>query len=254
MLDFLELEETVGRAWHRLVGNTGSWPRHPDQAVRLEDVRPVLAVCFRGFGGEGAVQIAPARGRTLTHRLRLRQRVGLGEEKLVQPGRDHATVMLPGAIDLFPDRALNRDLYVWLAAAMALMPLEPIAESDPLLRDLDILQRAEATAKAVLEDFPGLARRYRRLCAAALEARQPRPLPSIEHHVENRILSLLRKGAGLSDNTMPVIFPHCAPAGYLPMLPVPLWPDALLREEGEGRGEEDQPVSGGTPETPETGR
>ncbi|MCR6500094.1 nitric oxide reductase activation protein NorD [Shinella sp. CPCC 101442] len=254
MLDFLELEETVGRAWHRLVGNTGSWPRHPDHAVRLEDIRPVLAVCFRGFGGEGAVQIAPARGRTSTHRLRLRQRMGLGEEKLVQPGRDHATVMLPGSIDLFADRDLNRDLYVWLTAAMALMPLDPIAESDPLQRDLAVLQRAEATAKVVLAAFPGLARRYRRLCAAALGARQPRPLPSVERHVENRILSLLRKGAGLSDNTMPVIFPHCAPAGYLPMLPVPLWPDALLREEGEGRGEEDQPVSGGTPETPETGR
>jgi nitric oxide reductase NorD protein len=254
MLDFLELEETVGRAWHRLVGNTGSWPRHPDHAVRLEDIRPVLAVCFRGFGGEGAVQIAPARGRTSTHRLRLRQRMGLGEEKLVQPGRDHATVMLPGSIDLFPDRDLNRDLYVWLAAAMALMPLDPIVESDPLQRDLAVLHRAEAIAKVVLAAFPGLARRYRRLCAAALEARQPRPLPSVERLVENRVLSLLRKGAGLSDNTMPVIFPHCAPAGYLPMLPVPLWPDALLREEGEGRGEEDQPVSGGTPETPETGR
>jgi nitric oxide reductase NorD protein len=237
MLDFLELEETVGRAWHRLVGNTGSWPRHPDQAVRLEDIRPVLAVCFRGFGGEGAVQIAPARGRTSTHRLRLRQRMGLGEEKLVQPGRDHATVMLPGAIDLFPERALNRDLYVWLAAAMALMPLEPVAESDPLLRDLAVLQRAEATVKAVLAAFPGLARRYLRLSSAMLDARQHRPLPSVERHVENRILSLLRKGAGLADGTLPVIFPHRAPAGYLPMLPVPLWPDALWREEGEGRGE-----------------
>ncbi len=255
MLDFLELEETVGRAWHRLVGNTGSWPRHPDHAVRLEDVRPVLAVCFRGFGGEAAVQIAPARGRTSMHRLRLRQRLGLGEEKLVQPGRDHGTVMLPGAIDLFPDRGLNRDLYVWLAAAMALMPLDPIAESDPLQRDLAVLGRAEETVKAVLAAFPGLARRYGRLSAAFLEARQHRPLPSIERHVENRILRLLRKGAGLADDTLPVIFPHRAPAGYLPMLPVPLWPDAILREEGEGRGEEeDQPAAGGTPETPETGR
>ena len=163
MLDFLELEETVGRAWHRLVGNTGTWPRHPDHAVRLEDVRPVLAVCFRGFGGEGAVQIAPARGRTSTHRLRLRQRMGLGEEKLVQPGRDHATLMLPGAIDLFADRGLNRDLYIWLAAAMAVMSLDGITESDPLQRDLAILTRAEATVKTVLSAFPGLARRYRRL-------------------------------------------------------------------------------------------
>ncbi|GLR53437.1 nitric oxide reductase activation protein NorD [Shinella yambaruensis] len=254
MLDFLELEETVGRAWHRLVGNTGTWPRHPEHAVRLEDVRPVLAVCFRGFGGEGAVQIAPARGRTSAHRLRLRQRMGLGEEKLVQPGRDHATLMLPAAIDLFADRGLNRDLYVWLAATMAVMPLDPIVEGDPLQRDLAILQRAEATVKAVLSAFPGLARRYRRLSAATLSVRRSRPLPSVERHVENRILSLLRKGAGLADETLPVIFPHRAPAGYLPMLPVPLWPDALLREEGEGRGEEDQPAAGGTPETPETSR
>ncbi|MFC3074569.1 nitric oxide reductase activation protein NorD [Shinella pollutisoli] len=253
MLDFLELEETVGRAWHRLIGQAGSWPRHPAEAVRLEEIRPVLGVCFRGFGGEGAVQIAPARGRTSTHRLRLRERMGLGEEKLVQPGRDHATLMLPPAIDLFPDRTLNRDLYIWLSAAMALMPSEPVTETDPLLRDLARLERAERTVAAVLAAFPGMAKRYARLAAATLEARQARTLPSVERHLENRILSLLRKGAGLPDATLPVIFPHRAPAGYLPMLPVPLWPDALIREEGEGRGE-DEPATGGNPQAAETGR
>ena len=30
MLDFLELEETVGRAWHRLVGQAASYPSYPD--------------------------------------------------------------------------------------------------------------------------------------------------------------------------------------------------------------------------------
>ena len=254
MLDFLELEETVGRAWHRLVGKAGTWPRHPDHAVRLEDVRSMLAVCFRGFGGQGAVQIAPARGRSSTHRLRLRERMGLGEEKLVQPGRDHATLMLPGEIDLFADRNLNRDLYIWLAAAMATMPLDRIVRDDPLQRDLAILQRAEVTAKLVLTAFPGLARRYARLCAATLAARRSRPLPSVERHVENRILSLLKKGAGQTENTLPVIFPYRAPPGYLPMLPVPLWPDALLRAEGEGRGDEDQPATGGDPQGLENGR
>ncbi|MCY1314397.1 hypothetical protein D9M70_650300 [compost metagenome] len=58
MLDFLELEETVGRAWHRLIGKTGSWPQYPDQAVKLADIRQRLAICFRGFGGDVAVQIA----------------------------------------------------------------------------------------------------------------------------------------------------------------------------------------------------
>ena len=69
MLDFLELEETVGRAWHRLIGKTGSWPHYPQHAVQLGDIRQKLAICFRGFGGDVAVQIAPARARTSGHRL-----------------------------------------------------------------------------------------------------------------------------------------------------------------------------------------
>lgn len=154
MLDFLELEETVGRAWHRLIGETGTWLRFPDHAVKLEDIQAVLAICFRGFGGEHAVQIAPARARTSTHRLRLRQRMGLGEEKLAQPGRDHATLMLPPVLDLFPDRRLNRDLYLWLAAAMAMMPLQPVMVADPLRNDLARLDRAAELAEAVIRAFP----------------------------------------------------------------------------------------------------
>lgn len=245
MLDFLELEETVGRAWHRLIGNVQTWPRHPEQAVRLADVQPVLAVCFRGFGGEGAVQIATARGKASGHRLGWRQRMGLGEEKLAHPGRDMSSLILPGVIDLFPDRDLNRDLYVWLVAYMATMSLEPVTDADPLQRDLAMLARAEEMVARVLKSFPGFERRYRRLAAATLEARQRGPLPSVELQVEGRISSLLRKGAEQPDDALPVIFPHRAPAGYLPMLPVPLWPDALLRVETAPRRGEDEPIAGG---------
>ena len=45
MLDFLELEETVGRAWHRMVGGTASYPVHDDHAVTLAEVRSRLAIC-----------------------------------------------------------------------------------------------------------------------------------------------------------------------------------------------------------------
>ncbi|GAA2876398.1 nitric oxide reductase NorD protein [Aminobacter niigataensis] len=245
MLDFLELEETVGRAWHRLIGHVQTWPRHPEHAVHLAAMQPVLAVCFRGFGGEGAVQIAAVRGKTSGHRLGWRQRMGLGEEKLAQPARDGSSLMLPAVIDLFPDKGFNRDLYVWLSAYMALMPLDPIVEIDPLLRDLEALRRAEATVASVTEIFPGLWRRYRRLAAATLAARHRGPLPSVEAQVEGRVASLLRHQAGLPDDTLPAIFPHRAPAGYLPMLPVPLWPDALLRPETSPRRGEDEPVTGG---------
>ncbi|MEJ6782699.1 nitric oxide reductase activation protein NorD [Aminobacter sp. Piv2-1] len=245
MLDFLEIEETVGRAWHRLIGHVQTWPRYPEHAVCLAAVQPVLAVCFRGFGGEGAVQMTTVRGKTSGHRLGWRQRMGLGEEKLVQPARDGSSLMLPAVIDLFPDKALNRDLYVWLAAYMAVMPLDPIVETGPLLRDLAALRRAEATVASVIASFPGLGRRYRRLAGATLAARHRGPLPSVEAQVEGKLVSLLRQAAELPDDALPVIFPHRAPAGYLPMLPVPLWPDALFRQETAPRRGEDEPVSGG---------
>ncbi|NOV16866.1 nitric oxide reductase activation protein NorD [Ensifer adhaerens] len=244
MLDFLELEETVGRAWHRFIGNTGTWRRYPEQAVKLADMMPMLAISFRGHGGETAVQIVPARGRTSGHRLKWRQKMGLGEEKLVQPGRDHASLMLPGEIDIFPDRKLNIDLYLWLVAYMATMPLAPRDEADPLQADLTYLSQAQETVAEVFQRFPGMRHKYCRLAEAVLIERQRGSLPSVEQHVENRVLRLLRKAAGQPDTTLPVIFPHRAPPGYLPLLPVPLWPDTLLRPETITERDDDVAATG----------
>lgn len=255
MLDFLELEETVGRAWHRLIGKTGSWPQYPDHAVQLVDIRQRLAICFRGFGGDIAVQIAPARARTSTHRLGLRQRMALGEEKLAQPLRDEATLMLPPEIALFPDRQLNYDLYVWLVGYMAVMPMDADAlPEDALRRDLAALQIAEQTVERACRAFPGLKPRYKRLCAAILAERPKRPLHRLEQQVEARILSLLKQGADLPDDALPTIFPHRGPAGYLPALPVPLWPGLMKREEVAPRTGEDEPVRNSQSEGAETGR
>ncbi|ANG96907.1 protein norD [Brucella pseudogrignonensis] len=255
MLDFLELEETVGRAWHRLIGKTGSWPQYPDQAVRLADIRQRLAICFRGFGGDVAVQIAPARARTSGHRLGLRQRMALGEEKLSHPLRDEATLMLPPEIALFPDRTLNYDLYVWLAGYMAIMPTDMSAvPDDPLRRDLAALDMAAVTAAKACQLFPGLEDRYARLCDAVLDARPNRRLNQLEQLVEDRVLSLLKEGAGLPDFSLATIFPHRAPAGYLPLLPVPLWPGLIRRDETASRNAEDEPVRDSRAEGSETGR
>jgi nitric oxide reductase NorD protein len=99
MLDFLELEETVGRAWHRLVGGAVSYPRYPEHRVSLDEVKAPLAVFFRGLGGEFGVQLAGMSARSSLHRLSLRQRIGIAEERLEQPGRDAATLFLSAAED-----------------------------------------------------------------------------------------------------------------------------------------------------------
>lgn len=241
MLHYLELEETVGRLWHRLVGGTASYPRHPEHGVALDDVRGRLAVFFRGLGGEAAVRLSAAGGRTSAHRLNLRQRIGLGEERLEQAGRDTATLFLPPHLDLFPDAALNRALYHWLAAYFVHLPVAPINTADPLRRDLLALRRARHTVAETLHAYPGLTSTYRDLCAALRAARPRRVLPPAEAEVEALVLALL------GDGEVPVEpWPdRAAPPGYRPFLPVPLWGEALARPVGEPPRDGDELGGGG---------
>jgi nitric oxide reductase NorD protein len=243
MLEFLELEETVGKFWHRLVGSTSSLPQHPDHAVAFDEVMPFLAICFRGFGGELAAQLGPAHAKTSRHRLRMRQLIGLGEEKQAWATRDEGTVMLPPVVDLFPDAGLNRDVYVWLAAYMSTMPLVRIAAFDPLNADLLALDAARTAVSQVLRSFPGLASKYTRLCQALLKERQRGVLPAVERLVENRIVGMLSAGAGSLAKHPPSIFPRSAPSGYQRMLVVPLWPAYEPRSEvRSGDADEDTDV------------
>lgn len=247
MLEFLELEETVGRAWHRFVGDTSSWPRHPEHAVHLDEVRRQLGVCFRAFGGEKTLQIQKARQKTSSHRLRLRQVVGLGEERSDHPSWDSSALHLPAVIDLFAERALNRDLYVWLAAYIALAAAPKPAMDDPALADIARIDTGRANAARVLEAFPGLKERYGRLCRAVLACRERGRLPAVEKQVEDLVRTALSYPVGypIPANLRPDI--RKGPPGYLPMLSVPLWPDYLGRCETASGDREDLPSEGSEP-------
>ncbi|MEE1609835.1 nitric oxide reductase activation protein NorD [Microvirga sp. CF3016] len=247
MLDFLELEETVGQFWHRLVGRAVSYPRYPELGVSLDEVRGPLAVFFRGLGGEPGVQLAGTAARASSHRLNFLQRLGVTEERLEQPGRDTATVFLPPNIDLFPSATLNRALYLWLAAYFAHVPTEPILEADPVRRDILILRRVQETVATVLAECPGLTTMYGELCAAMRDARPKRPLPAAEGRIEQIVLSLLGdKSAApppLWDLGEPTaVISSSAGAGYQPFLPVPLWGDTWIREPGAANRNSDEPA------------
>lgn len=240
MFEFLELEESVGKAWHRLVGSTSSMPRYPQAAVSFDDVKPVLATCFRGFGGETAAQLGPAHARASGHRLRLRQLVGLGEEKTAPAARDHGVVQLPPVIDLFPEIALNRDLYIWLAAFMAQMELTATDAKDALNADVAALDAAKRATRRTLQAFPGLTSRYAALCRGVLSGRRRGALPPVEQLVENEALAMLKAGAGLPIDCPPSIFPRSAPAGYQPLMPIPLWPRYEPRAEASSGSQPDE--------------
>jgi nitric oxide reductase NorD protein len=253
MLDFLELEETVGRAWHRLVGSTASYPVHLEHAVALADVRGKMAVMFRALGGERGVQIAGSKARKSGHRLGWRQRIGLGDEALDHPGRDGATIFLPESIGVFADRELNAELYGWLAAWFAVQPVSSIDAVDPLQRDLLTLRRVCETSALVVARFPGLAETYRRLAGAMAVARPQRPLPRLERDVEAIVRALLGAGEPPNGRLWYAIVgageaPEKAPPGYRPMLPCPLWGDCWLREAIAPQADDDEQPAGAAEE------
>ena len=233
MLDWLEFEEKVGRLWHRWASSySASFPDYPEAAVRLETIAAPLAVFFRASGGAAGVAVASVAARTSSHRLNLRQRLGLDEETLNLARLDEENLLLPPKIAFFQEASLNRDLYFWLAALLGVM--QPVRSFiDPLRQDISALRQVIAASETVLQEFPGLRARHSRLRRRVLAMRPVRSLPPVEAAIEAVICHLLGASAPLSTDAMryhnaimdPVasLREFRAPPRYRRPLPVPLW-------------------------------
>jgi len=235
--DIFEPEEFIGKFWNRLVGGQSSYAHYPDAAVRLDDVRTMLAVFFHGIGGEGGLEIAGAVAREKEHRLSLKMKLGTDLEKMETAKRDAESLTLPNVIDLFDDKDLNRKLYVWLAAYLALASVPSQSPpSDPLQRDLLALQVYGAESGNTLIQLPGLRHVFARLAEGLRTSRPRHARPAVEQRVENVVLALL--GGVIPDDLVMWNFvalgkgaldDFIAPAGYRPFLPVPLWGEVVDR-------------------------
>lgn len=246
----LEPEETVGTAWHAVVGNSMTCPTFPDAAVRLEGLSETLGVVFRGLGGDPGVCIRAAPSTVSSHRRRLRQRLGSEAEAVVRARIDGDSLFLPPVIDAFADARANERLYVWLAAWAAGAELSSAAPpDDPLLADLRSLQGAVRTSERTIAAHPGLAATYQRLCHETLATRPSRSLPETEAAVEACIVTLLGGDPGITGAPAsmlaairgpdPIGQAWRAPKGYRPHLPVPLWGEMLPRPARTQRPDED---------------
>ena len=252
MASIWEPEEFVGALWHRLVGDAASYPRHPEAAVGLNDMRARLGVVFRALGGPGAVRIAGAAAEQSGHRLGLKQRLGLGTEKLERARYDGVTLQLPDGIDVFPSREDNAALYEWLAAFFVHAEPLPAVPSDPLQADLTRLRAAHQATQRALSAWPGLLPLHARLGRALREARPKRRLPKQESAVEALVGRLLGAEtpaepemlAAILDSAVPLDRFNAAPS-YHPFLPVPLWGDVAERPEGATPADGDDEEGGG---------
>lgn len=245
MLQFLEVEEFVGRHWHRWAAQARSYPRHPEAAVNLSDLRSTLGVFFRASGGPAGVPVASIVARNSRHRLTWRQRLGFDEEPVDRPRRDEENLLLPPVLDYFPTKTQNRDHYLWLAAFLALAR-SPHNHGlrDPLQRDIAWLREVHRVLRGTRTRLPGLHQRYRALGTAMLELRPRRRLPPQESAVELAVQHLL--GAPLPGRSSATAIAHAvadpelpldafrAERDYRPPLPMPLWGEVIPLGTGAG--------------------
>ncbi len=220
------MEEAVGKLWHRLV-TRASGTHHPHAAVTLKDIERTAGVLFRALGGDGGLRLAAATSDTHGARRGLLARLAGSGEKISRARLDNATLRLPPQIDLFPQHALNRDLYLWLAALAAAFALTDETEAPD---EINIEANTEADSEAnselrrnqratlyVLQTWPGFAARYSRLVAATLASRlDPSRLPPAEAEREHALRRALTEPGSVA--SLPAV-----PAKAPPAMPVALW-------------------------------
>lgn len=179
------MEELIGKFWHHWVTKAAGG-HHPAAAVKLAELEKTAGILFRAFGGDAGLKISAATGETHGARRRWLQRLAGSNEKVTQARRDAETLRLPPEIAVFPDKSLNRDLYLWLAA---------LAACDVAPRRTWFI-RNQLACQTALARYPGLLPRYARLVEAHIAGRlPPAALQDDEAAQETAIRQALRQPA-----------------------------------------------------------
>lgn len=202
------MEEWVGGIWNRIITRAARRD-HPEAAVALKDIEKILGIIFRAFGGDAGLRVAAAADTSHGARRRWLERIASTGERNAKASLDMETLRLPPSIAYFAERTLNRDLYLWLAAAAAHEPA-PSGEA--------WIVRAQLATLRTLTRYPGLEARYRRLVAATLAERLgPETMPPDEAAQERALRRALQEPGSIA------ALPPLASTKAKSLQPVPLW-------------------------------
>ena len=230
------MEEFVGKLWHTWATKAAGGS-YPEATVTLKEVEKTAGIVFRAWGGDPGLKVAAATTGTHGARRRLMQRIAGSGERATQARLDFETLRLPPEISTFPEKQLNRDLYLWLAA---------LAACDDSPDQPWHLRNQQATLNA-LERFPGLEARYTRLVEAHIAARiAPEAMRDDEATQEHALRQALRNPGSVE------LFPPLYRRESHPPQPIPLWLTASTTSAARGNmGHGDSPPAEGSSTTTE---
>ena len=196
------MEERVGEIWHNFITRMAD-KNYPDAEVELVNIKKTIGIFFRALGGDGSLSVAQTDESEYTSERSFLKRIARSSEKYEFAWIDENSLRLPKVIDYFPTKALNKDLYLCLAALASISK-----QSDSWI--VDNQQRT----KLALGAFPGLNRLYQRLLDAHLKQRPALDkISKAEQKTENMILQALKDPGSIT--TLPN-------SKYMPR-PVTLW-------------------------------
>lgn len=203
ILDIFELEEHVGKFWDRIVTRAAQ-TRYPDAAVYLKDMNKTLGIIFRAMGGDSGISVQNTSATEHHARRGLLQRIAGSQSRTELGWLDDRALYLPEIIDCFDDCALNRKLYIWLAALAATDDGKPGAWYN----------RNQQQTIRTLHRFPGLQADYEKLVDAQLDIRPDINRLSTDEAAQEKAIQLALKYPGQNDHF---------PIAKRPPLPVLMW-------------------------------
>lgn len=227
------MEEAVGKIWHRFISRAAD-SGYPEAAVTLEEVATTVGVLFRALGGDGALQVKAAEATPINTRRNWLQRIAGSHREVALAWCDEDTLHLPARLAPFPERILNRELYLWLTALAA------CGQRHQEFNELPWLERNRRLSRYALDYYPGLQNIYQRLAGAQLRIRpSAEKLPPDEARDERIIQTAIEEPR--------------APAAELlsatPPQPVYLWlhpaPPLAIAASGSQSPDDDQTEGGG---------
>ncbi|PRB83744.1 nitric oxide reductase activation protein NorD [Pseudomonas sp. MYb185] len=197
------MEEAVGIRWHRLITRLAG-DGFPQARVRLEDEGPRLAMVFRALSGDPGLTIKASTERSLNTWRPLAHRLAGTGRRHTLAWREAEALRVPHSLEVFPEQAMNRDLYLWLAA----MASQAGEDSSG-----DWLQDNQQLVVRTLDAFPGLYDLYRTLARCLVDIRRQRKLPPAQAQQEACLQAALLDPGSLRE------WPDASAEPW----PVPLW-------------------------------
>lgn len=195
------MEELVGRWWHEALVKLTT-PAPTAATVHLADMRTAIGLMFRAAGGAGTARLAPASLQRTADAPHWLHRLAGASGRAPLPACDADVLALPESLSVFDDRALNQDLYLWLA----LLGAHWLPNPDWVLGNV-------LSTKSALTAFPGFFDRYEKMKTA--------------HLLQREAVALRGRASAQAERTVRAAlagqWPTGTPGGCLPADVAPVW-------------------------------